>query len=355
MTRNRTGSLLLAAAAATLALVAFGAARATASTRASWAPVNAELHSAVTASDTTGLSLRVVYSGRTIYNKAFGTDWTTNTFTPVFSTTKMATVTAIMTLVDEKKLKLTTRVVSVLPWFDASDPAKAAITLGELLSHTSGLPGVPGDAPCITDPTTTLDACVHQVAGLSLIGTPGKVFAYGGNDLQVAALMAQVVSKKPWTTFFNNALVTPCGLNWSWNSTTNPWAAAGGSTDTSSEMEILQIQQTDGLCGHRRILSAASVADMQADHQSGTTINYTPYPGVSHGLGEWRNKVSRHDAAWIISSPGAGGTFPWVDLKHGYRAYLSTSANPLTAYLWSAKVAQALFKLVPAALPKSSR
>ncbi len=347
---------MLAAMAATLTLGGLGTTGAAAATSAPWAPVDARLQSIITSGDATGLSLRVMTGGRTVYNKAFGTDWTTNTFVPAWSTTKMATATAIMALVDRRKLKLSTRVTAVLPWFDDSDPGKARVTLGQLLAHTSGLPGIFGNAPCIGDAATTMDACGRQIAGLTRIGTPGTVFAYSGSDLQVAALMAQTVSKQPWTAFFSNALIKPCRLNWQWNSQTNPRVAAGGSTDPASVMKILQIQESGGFCGRRRILSEAAVTAMQADHQRGTTINYTPYPGRSHGLGEWRDRVSR-GRAWIVSSPGVGGTYPWVDLRHGYRAYLNVAGNPISpaTYQWSAKAASDLFKLVPAALKGGRR
>ncbi len=300
-----------------------------------WAPVSARVNQLVTDGVAPGVGLRIEYQGETVYDQSFGTwsgdpNWSTDKVINIASSTKMASAEAIMTLVDQGKLSLSERVTRVLPWFDDHDPEKASITLGELLSHTSGLPGNQDgngnntEPPCLGEPDLTLEACVHEIADTPLAYSPGGGFAYGGADFQVAGLMAQVVSGESFVDFFKRTLVEPCGLNWSWNSTSNPRVAGGSSTNTASMMRILAIQRTNGSCGDQRILSPAATELMRRDYSGGLPIIYSPRTGPqSYGLGVWRDIVTRDDVATSVSSPGAFGSYPWVDLANGYTAHLS--------------------------------
>src|SRR5690606_2930295 len=59
----------------------------------------------------------------------------------VASLTKVVgTTTAVMMLEGEGRLALDRPVVEILPWWGRGDPAKAAVTVRQLLLHRAGLP-----------------------------------------------------------------------------------------------------------------------------------------------------------------------------------------------------------------------
>jgi CubicO group peptidase (beta-lactamase class C family) len=95
-----------------------------------------------------GISIGIAYKGKIIYAKGFGfadldkkNKADNKTLYHVASNSKMFTATAIMQLVEEKKIRLDDKVAFYLPWFKAKNKDKDAstITIRQLLSHTAGI------------------------------------------------------------------------------------------------------------------------------------------------------------------------------------------------------------------------
>lgn len=110
--------------------------------------LNAAIREKMQREGVTGLSMAVMRDGQLIYQGSFGmadarTRRLVRADTPfrVASISKMLTAVAIHKLVDQKKLGLDEKVVDVLPWlkFDAPKRELRKITVGMLLSHTSGI------------------------------------------------------------------------------------------------------------------------------------------------------------------------------------------------------------------------
>jgi CubicO group peptidase (beta-lactamase class C family) len=108
-----------------------------------------------------------------------------------------------MTLVDEGKLSLDDPVSKFLPKFTGK---KGDITIRQILSHTSGLPG---DDPDIATFRITLREAADQIAEVPLVADPGKEFRYGGVSMQVARAIAEIVSGKSWGDCFRRGLPVP--------------------------------------------------------------------------------------------------------------------------------------------------
>lgn len=103
----------------------------------------------VEAGNPPGISVAVVKDGEVVYNKAFGfadgprkVKATPDTVYHWWSMTKIPTTIAIVQLQEQGKLSLDYQVTKHLPWFEVKDNsgARAAITIRNLLQHTSGLP-----------------------------------------------------------------------------------------------------------------------------------------------------------------------------------------------------------------------
>ena len=75
-----------------------------------------------------------------------------------------------------------------------------------------------------------------------------------------------------------------------------------------------------GVIDGRRVLSKASVREMQKDQVVGLdthgddAVRTTGIP--TYGLGLWRDVVTADDTAVIVSGSGAYGFYPWIDRAH---------------------------------------
>ena len=155
----------------------------------------------------------VLRDGQPVYERAVG--WsdkeagrrmTTDTIFRIASQTKAITSTAILSLVEEGKLTLTDPVSRVLPQFAKTTvasggsivPAKRAITIRDLLTHTAGISY--GTEPAIAsqyeakglgpaaglgwytaDKDEPVCATMERLATLPFIAQPGEQWVYGYN------------------------------------------------------------------------------------------------------------------------------------------------------------------------------
>lgn len=263
-----------------------------------------------TSTSVPGADFVIVNTSGTLFQNHYGL-FTGNDVYAIASATKIVSVAAIMTLVDQHKLSLDTPIADYLPYW--TDPAKASITMRMLLSHTSGLPGLNQQEPCLSDQSgdITLDECAQIIAKDKLIATPGTAFAYGGEDFQVAGAVAQAITSTDWDSFFEQSIATPCGLttfNYD-HGAPNPRIAGGGYFDTTDYAILLRMFLSGGLCGNTRVLSSAAVAEMEQNELTATEpVLYTPglnIPPYSYGLGFWLDPPSnkwKHDVQRIQRS-----------------------------------------------------
>ncbi len=271
-----------------------------------------------------GASLLLAQNGDVVYRKAFG-DLTLDSAVPIASASKWLSAAVIMSLVDEGKFSLDDTTGRFLPTFTGE---KARITVRQLFSHTSGLPT--GDAGCLGDRSTTLAACVDEISTLPLIGPPGAQFAYGGYSMQVAGRIAEIAGGKSWRQLFRERVTEPLGMSRTTfdvlGPTDNPRIAGGAISTLDDYGTFVRMISAGGTWNGRRVLSPEAVADMQADQTYGAPIVYSPYtqfaslqPALAatrYGIGEWREAVDPVTfAAREVSSQGAFGFSPWVDLR----------------------------------------
>src|SRR5262249_42450305 len=71
------------------------------------------------------------------------------------------------------------------------------------------------------------------------------------------------------------------------------------------------------------ILTAASVAAMETAQTRGLEMRFVPSGGkairaeLQYALGNWCEVVDAGGSCDVVSSPGALGTYPWIDRKNG--------------------------------------
>ncbi|HZQ34925.1 MAG TPA: serine hydrolase domain-containing protein [Dehalococcoidia bacterium] len=156
-----------------------------------WEAVSARLQAAVDGGEVDGAGLVAVSATQTLYLRAFGR-YGVDSVDLIASATKQPSACTLMALVDDGAVALDDPVARYLPEFAG---AKAAITLRQCLSHTSGLPSM---APELSDDTITLAEAVRRYARLPLVAAPGTRFVYGGVSYSVAGRVAEVVSGMDW-------------------------------------------------------------------------------------------------------------------------------------------------------------
>ena len=267
-----------------------------------------------------GAALRIGRAeGEPLHERFFGS-YGPETVVPLASATKLLSAVALMSAVEDGVLGLDTPVSQVLAGFTGD---KAGMTPRQMFSHTSGLPGG-SDFPILALP----DISLAQAAGyigccIPLDAPPATQFAYGGLSMQVAGRMLAKLDGRPWDELFAARVAGPLGLTTvdyeGLGETDNPRIAGGARASLRDYAAVLEMLLRGGTHGGARVLEQASIAAMFADQTGGVPIAQTPpgSEGIRYGLGVWRDRVAPDSTPLRVSSPGAFGTTPWLELDLG--------------------------------------
>jgi CubicO group peptidase (beta-lactamase class C family) len=274
-----------------------------------------------------GLTFMLARHGRIIYAQAFGNQ-TLDSVLPIASSTKMPSMLAIMTLVDEGRVNLDAPISIYLQGYAIVPPDKANITLRMLMNHTSGL----SQPVCLSDDTVTLRQCVQQILNAPLNFAPGTAFSYGGGSMHVAGGVAEAVTGQSWNQFFAERIGAPLNLaRYTYGATSNPRIAGGASSDAGDYMKILQTYLASGVFRNARVVSTASYYEMQIDQRRDLPIVSSPGGNILTGysFGWWhtapsylQSQPAPQTVGLELSDQGAFGCTPWIDLEYNYAAII---------------------------------
>src|SRR5262245_46685106 len=192
--------------------------------------VSAVLKSATDRGDVPGVVVAVVDKNGLVYNEAFGksrtvsnTPMTKDTIFNMASMTKAITSAAIMILVDEGKLKVDDEVAKYLPKYKdpvvltkvneadgtyETRPAKRAITIRHLLTHTSGI-GYGFSSPTLAK---IIEKTKKNELDLPLLFDPGESWAYGAST-RVLGLVLEAISGQNIDAYLQARILGPLGMN----------------------------------------------------------------------------------------------------------------------------------------------
>lgn len=262
----------------------------------------------------------------------------TDSLFQIMSLTKPITCVGIMVLMEEGRLALIDPVGKYLPEF------KQPITIRDLMTHTSGLPG---SLPKAYDKNEhTLKEVVKVAAQLPLEFEPGSKWSYSNVGIATLGRIIEVVSGEAYERFIQERIFDPLAM-----SDTHyflPAAKAqrlaavytddhgslrrdeadplrkgskyaspeGGLYSTASDIgRFYQMMLDKGSLNGRRVLSSASVELMTTVHTGNLKTGFSP--GVGYGLGL---SVVREPAGMFrlnsIGTFGHGGayrTYGWAD------------------------------------------
>lgn len=164
---------------------------------------------------------QVVDGAAGVLSTATGVEATPDSVFQIGSITKLWTATLVMQLVDEGLVDLDATVRSYLPDFVIGDEAAAAaITVRQLLTHTSGFEG-----DIFTD-TGVGDDCVEKylavLADVPQLFPVGEQFSYNNAGFCVLGRLVEVLREKTYDACLREHLFAPLGLT---HAATNPYEA----------------------------------------------------------------------------------------------------------------------------------
>lgn len=129
-----------------------------------------------------------------------------NTIQTNGSITKQFTAAAILLL--ESRGKLSVR-DSITKYFKNVSEDKQGITIHQLLTHSSGLPGAIG---ADSDPIGA-EAYVDKLIKEPLLFNPGSGYGYSNSGYSLLGIIVEQVSGDNYETFLRNELLLPAGLS----------------------------------------------------------------------------------------------------------------------------------------------
>ena len=164
-----------------------------------------------------GLAIAIVENNRIVYAQGFGvirlgsTDKVTDrTLFQIASTTKPFVATAIMQLVEKGLIDLDAPLVKYLPYFRLDDDRSKAITIRQMLTHTSGFPDVVNyeyDKPQSDD--GALERYVRSLSTQKLLFDPGSKYAYSNIAFDVLGDVIAKVSGETFEGYIRKHILTP--------------------------------------------------------------------------------------------------------------------------------------------------
>ena len=329
-----------------------------------------------------GAILLIQQHGKPVYDKNFGVrdvatelSMSADTIFRLYSMSKPVTSVAAMMLVEDGKLRLDDPVAKFIPAFAdmkvgvekkdeagkvtlALEPLKRAITIEDLLRHTSGIPyGFYGDSPVrklyadadLFNADLTNAELANRIAKLPLAEQPGTLWDYG-HSTDVLGRVIEIISGKTLFQFEKERLLDPLGMtdtafyvadeakrsriaepmpNDQSISPSTPLsdpmkprkAESGGAGMVGTIGDYVRFAQmllNGGTFAGRRYLKPETIALMASDHTSGIARDGRYYPGETSGFGlgfAVRTSVPPN-TSWPTGEyrwDGVGGTFFFID------------------------------------------
>ncbi|MCC7267931.1 MAG: beta-lactamase family protein [Caulobacteraceae bacterium] len=276
-----------------------------------------------------GASLLVVQDDKVLYERYFG-DYTPDTVVPIASSSKWLSAAVIMTLVDEGKIDLDARISKYLPNFTGQ---KGEMTIRQMFSHTSGL--VDFDEWPRWDYSISMAQYADRVAREGVMAAaPGTEVRYASASMQVVGAVAEKVTGKPWNELFKERIAIPCDMPHTTYvrapGTTrapvdaplaevrNPMLAGSARSSLRDYGHFLRMIADGGVCNGKRVLSEKAIREMQKDQTGPLPLERASNDRMGrashYGLGEWLDVQDKDGRTVQVSSPGAFGFRPWLNL-----------------------------------------
>jgi N-acyl-D-amino-acid deacylase len=262
------------------------------------APIDQLMEDFLVANQIPGAAVAVSRHGTIVYARGFG--WADvdqkqpvqpRSLFRIASNTKPFTATAIMQLVDQKKLTLDAKAFSLLPFEPKTlgdrpvEPRLASITILELLQHRGGWDrdksfdpmfrsGTIAKLAGVAPPARQQDV-INYMMGTPLDFAPGSRYAYSNFGYCVLGRVIEKISGKTYEEFVKESVLKPLGI-------------------------------TDMKIGHTRLADRADGEVLYYDHQNRKGPSVFPQDRgqqVPNPYGGWYLEAMDSHGGWIASAP----------------------------------------------------
>lgn len=185
------------------------------------------LNRLVTSGSPPGLSVSVVKDGRVVYDRAFGladgprgVSATPETVYHWWSMTKIPTAIAVLQLAERGLVDIDSPVADYLPWFavDPPSPDSPAVTVRQLLNHSSGLPDtIPAMIGWVhyddagRDQTELVKRHLPDYRRLHFV--PGSEAAYSNLNYMVLGALIEGVTGQTYERYVTEQVLRPLGMD----------------------------------------------------------------------------------------------------------------------------------------------
>ena len=168
-----------------------------------------------------GLALAVVHKGKEVRVAGYGVKErggfdkvNADTLFQICSLTKAFTGVTVGMLVEEGKLKLEQPIRSYLPKFQLKDPvATEQMTLRDLLSQHTGLPGLPqGESLFWWNTGRTTEDLIHRLAYVEPAFPFRSHFTYNNMSYVISSQIVATAAGMPWHQFCKERVFEPLGM-----------------------------------------------------------------------------------------------------------------------------------------------
>lgn len=219
------------------------------------------------------------------------------------------------------------------------DAGKGDFTIRQAFGMTSGLYTERLDQRYHSSPDYTLIESVDLIAAnVPMYFAPGSAIAYYGGQMQVVGLIAQQEVGVDWRELARTMLFDPLGMTETdyGQFGANPAVAGGIRSSARDYMKFLRMLDGGGMHETTPVLSLASVRLLLSNENRYLPILRHPFPDDSdwypYGNADWPYAFG----SWVLAadevttsgfehtSPGAYGTWPWMDQRRDVQAVIFT-------------------------------
>ena len=168
-----------------------------------------------------GMAVAITDADKIIFAEGFGVESierpevgvTPKSLFRIASITKVVTGMTILSLAEEGKLSLNTRVKDILPWLTLTDKnTEENVTLEHLLSHTAGFPAE--YTPEGPREESALEPSLQAgLPDLQMQFPLGEGYLYSNWGIRLASLVAEKVTGKYFTQLAQERVLQPLGMN----------------------------------------------------------------------------------------------------------------------------------------------
>ncbi len=169
--------------------------------------------------DLPAFSIALVDGDETIWSAGFGyvdverkEPATARTVYRVGSVSKLFTDMAVMQFVERGQLALDARIDQLLPDFRPRNPHDTPITLGQLMSHQSGLVREPPIGHYFDPNEPTLRDTILSLNRTSLVYPPGTKTKYSNAGVSVVGYVLEQQTKQPFDRYVQQYVIDAMGL-----------------------------------------------------------------------------------------------------------------------------------------------